>query len=283
MNLYNGARFARILGAESHLQAVYEIQPLHDPRWTDFVNRHPRSSVFHAIAWLKALCRTYGYEPIAYTTSPPDCRLENGLVFCRVTSCISGRRLVSLPFSDHCEPLVNDSADEAALFLESERMLDRDRLRYVEVRAKGPITLSDRPWFKSNSYTFHELDLRPDLNTLFANCHKSCTQRKIRRAERERLTYEAGRSPALFDEFWRLFLITRRRHCLMPQPISWFRNLIDCFGDALQIRVARKDQHPVAAILTLRHKDTLMYKYGCSDAAFNNLGGTHLLFWRSIE
>src|SRR5208282_5243177 len=24
-------------------------------------------------------------------------------------------------------------------------------------------------------------------------------------------------------------------------------------------------------------------KYGCSDARFNNLGGMHLLFWRSIE
>ena len=39
----------------------------------------------------------------------------------------------------------------------------------------------------------------------------------------------------------------------------------------------------MASILTLRHKDTLVYKYGCSDARFNNLGGTQLLFWRSIQ
>jgi lipid II:glycine glycyltransferase (peptidoglycan interpeptide bridge formation enzyme) len=97
------------------------------------------------------------------------------------------------------------------------------------------------------------------------------------------LTYEAGLSPALFDAFWALLLITRRRHGLPPQPDSWFRNLIDCFGGQLQIRVARKDKRPVAAILTVRHKDTLTYKYGCSDTAFNTLGGTHLLFWRSIE
>jgi CelD/BcsL family acetyltransferase involved in cellulose biosynthesis len=36
-------------------------------------------------------------------------------------------------------------------------------------------------------------------------------------------------------------------------------------------------------MLTLQHKDTLIYKYGCSDARFNNLGSMHLLFWRSIQ
>ena len=37
--------------------------------------------------------------------SPPDEPLENGFLFCRVESWLTGRRLVSLPFSDHCEPL----------------------------------------------------------------------------------------------------------------------------------------------------------------------------------
>ena len=27
----------------------------------------------------------------------------------------------------------------------------------------------------------------------------------------------------------------------------------------------------------------MVYKYGCSDPAFNNLGGTALLFWKSIQ
>jgi lipid II:glycine glycyltransferase (peptidoglycan interpeptide bridge formation enzyme) len=58
--------------------------------------------------------------------------------------------------------------------------------------------------------------------------------------------------------------------------------LIDCFGETLKLRVAIKDKIPIAAILTLRYKDTLVYKYGCSEAQFHYLGGMHLLFWRSI-
>ncbi len=39
----------------------------------------------------------------------------------------------------------------------------------------------------------------------------------------------------------------------------------------------------MAAILTLRYKDVLVYKYGCSDARFHSTGGMHWLLWRSIR
>jgi len=262
---------------------VYQIQPLQDPRWAELVNRHPRSSAFHTVAWLEALHRTYGYEPTAYTTSPPGTCLENGLVFCRVASWITGRRIVSLPFSDHCEPLVHTAAEKDALVSALEHKLVQDNLKYVEVRGENPIAAARCVCPSAPSFCFHRLDLRPDLETLFANCHKSSTQRKILRAQREGLAYEAGRSGWFLDVFWDLLLLTRRRHGIPPQPKSWYRNLIACFGESLQIRVASKEKHPVAAILTLRHRDTLIYKYGCSDTAFNQLGGTQLLFWRSIQ
>src|ERR1035438_8862890 len=31
------------------------------------------------------------------------------------------------------------------------------------------------------------------------------------------------------------------------------------------------------------YKKTLVYKYGCSDGQFNNLGGTPFLFWQAIQ
>jgi CelD/BcsL family acetyltransferase involved in cellulose biosynthesis len=263
--------------------AVHYLRPLEDPRWAEFVDRHPRSSAFHTVPWLRALYQTYGYEPLACTTSPPGTNLENGLVFCRVESWITGRRIVSLPFSDHCEPLVETAAEEHALVSALLKTFREERLRYVEVRGQRPVEVTRGFYISSPKYCFHRVDLRPDLNALFANCHKSSTQRKIQRAEREGLRYEAGRSDALFGAFWNLLVVTRRRHGVPPQPKSWFRNLIDGFGADLQIRVAFAKERPVASILTLRHKDTLIYKYGCSDAECNQLGGTHLLFWRSIQ
>ena len=272
-----------VRGAALDPAAVYRIQPLLDPRWAGLVDRHPRSSAFHTVAWLEALQRTYGYQPIVYTTSPPGASLENGLVLCHVASWITGRRLISLPFSDHCEPLLNNASGEHVLISALEQTLRQEKLRYIEIRPAQPLAAATSLHRSTQDYCFHQINLRPDLSTLFENCHKSSTQRKIQRAEREGLICETGHSDALLDAFWNLLLMTRRRHRIPPQPKSWFRNLIDCFGDALQIRVAYKGKQPVASILTLRHKDTLVYKYGCSDARLNNLGGTQLLFWRSIQ
>jgi hypothetical protein len=58
---------------------------------------------------------------------------------------------------------------------------------------------------------------------------------------------------------------------------------VSCFGEALKIRIALKGGYPVAAILTLRFKDVMVYKYGASDPRFHSLGSIHLLFWRAIQ
>jgi hypothetical protein len=39
----------------------------------------------------------------------------------------------------------------------------------------------------------------------------------------------------------------------------------------------------VAGIVTLQHGKQMVYKYGASDPAFQQLGGTPLLFWRAIS
>ena len=81
----------------------------------------------------------------------------------------------------------------------------------------------------------------------------------------------------------RLLVMTRRRQGLPPQPLNWFRALIAAFGNDLKIRVASKNGVAVASILTLSHKKSIVYKYGSSDAAFNSLGGTALLLWKTIQ
>ena len=263
--------------------SVYQFNPLKDPRWQAFVDHHPGGSIFHCADWLEALCRTYGYEPVVYTTSSPGKELTNGIVFCRIHSWVSGSRLVSLPFSDHCEPLA-DAPELAELmeFLKASRQ--RKRWKYIEVRPlsqQSPAQTCDLT--KSESFSLQVLDLRPSLNTLFHNFHKSCVQRKIHRAERENLTYEEGRSDALLKQFYDLLLLTRRRHGLPPQPLLWFRNAVTCLGGSVLIRVVSKDGQPVASIITVQYKDVLVYKYGCSDSRFNNLGGNALLFWKAIQ
>lgn len=260
----------------------FRIDPLRDMRWPQLVEDHPRSTIFHTAGWLQALQKTYRYEPVALTTCSPGERLTNGIVFCRVQSWITGRRLVSLPFSDHCDPLVNDAEELQVLLQGIEKEVARDGCKYAELRPTCGHPIPE-PFRQTESFALHRLDLTPRVDALWQGLHKDCIQRKIRRAERSHLSYEKGRSESLLRSFYRLQQITRERHALPPQPRIWFRNLCDLLSDHLTIHMASAKGQAIAAILTLRHKDGLTYKYGCSDAAFHPLGAIPWLFWKAIQ
>jgi hypothetical protein len=266
--------------------SFYQIDPLSDARWADLVQKHPKASVFHTVGWLKALRRTYGYQPVVFTTSSPTGELKNGLVFCHVNSWLTGRRLVSLPFSDHCEPLFDSAENLNFLIRYLQATLDRGEWKYLEIR---PIewnfheTGDGIGLLPGATYYLHTLDLRPGLNEVFRSLDKDCVQRRIERAQRAGLVERCGRSEDLIKEFYPLFVATRGRHHLPPIPYAWFRNLMDCQGQAMEIRLAYQGKTPVAAILTLQFQDSVYYKYGCSDTQFNRLGATPWLLWRAIE
>jgi hypothetical protein len=262
---------------------VHTVDPLQDPRWDEFLRSHPRASLFHSSGWLRALAVTYGYRPIAYTTSGFDEPLRNAVVFCQVESWLTGRRLVSLPFSDHCEWLVEKNEDIRAICKALEQSIEGQHWSYIESRPLSQTRILKGLTRSEVRYAFHALDLSPNLDTIFANFHKSSIQRKISRAEREGLSYCEGSSDLLLNHFYRLLRITRKRHKLPPQPRRWFANLIRYCGDGLKIRVALKDGRAVAAMITVRYKDTMVYKYGCSDTQFNRFGSMQLLFWNAIQ
>jgi len=262
---------------------IQVINPLLDKRWDELVARHPKASVFHERGWLEGLARTYGYEPWVLTTAAAGEPLEDGIALCRISSWVTGTRLVSLPFSDHCEPLLGDIGDLPNFMNWFRAGGAVGSFDYVELR---PLSVADRLSYglqPNCSYWYHELDLTPRLEQIFQRMHNNSFKRKVRRAEREGLSYESGRSKELLDEFYRLLRITRRRHQLPPQPRAWFRNLLESMGETCQIRLTRKDGVAVAAMLTLRHRSCIVYKYGCSDEKFHSLGGMPFLFWRLIE
>jgi hypothetical protein len=263
--------------------AVYAIDPLVDQRWSEFVDRNSHSSIFHCVGWLEALWRTYGCKPLVFTTSGPNEPLANGLVSCEVRSWITGKRLVSLPFSDHCDVLADSAASCTDLLDQVANRVGRE-FKYAEIRPTSSLFAPrDGNWRPSVQFIHHRLTLEPSIDELYRNLHKNCIQRKIRRAEKEALRYSKGRSDILLQQFYDLLLRTRRRQRIPPQPLNWYRNLISSMGDRLMIRVVSKDAVPAAAILTLSHKGTTTYKYGCSDERLNRYGGMPFLFWMAIQ
>jgi GNAT acetyltransferase-like protein len=278
---------SRVLSTENKypLTRVYEVDPLGDHRWQGLVERHPQASIFHHVGWLHALHRTYGYEPVVFTASPPNSDLENGLLFCRIRSWLTGNRIVSLPFSDHCAPLGEPDGRFESLICHLHTVRVGEKWKYLELR---PLTRSfdeavKKLGFKpAAKYILHRVDLRPAVEEIFKRLHKDSVQRRVRHAERVGVVEVCGSSQGLLRDFYRLLVRTRARHSLPPQPYAWFRNLLDCMGETVDLRLAYIKDVPVAAVLVFHFKGNSYYKYGCSDERFHKLGAMPFLLWRAI-
>jgi hypothetical protein len=264
---------------------VRRVDPFSDPRWNKLVQAHPDGGVFHTTEWMDALRRTYGYEVLAYAIEERN-QLVSGIPFCKVKSFVTGSRLVSMPFSDHCQPLTQRGDDLDELLRAAQAEAESDGLKYTEIRPlfsdEGRLQAMAN-LVKSNSVVVHKLDITPSEGDLLQTFHKDCIRRSIARSEREHLIYEEGRSDELLSRFYKLLVLTRRRHQIPPQPLAWFRNLIECLGEKLKICVLSKDEAPIASIITLSFKNVITDKYSCADARFNSLGGTVFLLWQLIR
>jgi lipid II:glycine glycyltransferase (peptidoglycan interpeptide bridge formation enzyme) len=261
---------------------VFEIDPTADQRWDSFVQGNLQASIFHTRAWLQTLQQTYGYKPRAVVIAQDESRLSAAIPFCEVTGFFGKRRLVSLPFSDHCQPLFDTQEQLQGLTAHLRAKRDAEKWDYLELRPTESIAttlgLED-----SERFVFHRLSLRRNPEEIFASLHKDCVQRKIKRAEKTGLAVEEGTTDALLKKFYRLLVLTRRQHGLPAQPTEWFKNLAAKFGSNLTISVASSAGHPIAGIITIRHNRTVVYKYGGADHRFRSLGGMHLLLWRAIQ
>src|SRR5579862_10013154 len=175
--------------------SCYQLDPIKDSRWADLVRRHPKASVFHTVGWLKALRCTYGYEPVVFTTSSPVGELKNGLVFCRINSWLTGSRLVSLPFSDHCEPLCDSQEDLDFLIRYLQSTVEQENWRYLEVRQVNVSqSIVPKDALLAATYRLHVLDLRPNLDEVLRRLDKDSVQRRIRHAELAGMSERCGRS-----------------------------------------------------------------------------------------
>ena len=256
------------------------VDPTCDPEWDSVVASHPNSSFFHCAAWTRVLCKTYGHKPISLRFS------RNGepvslVPLLEVESPFTGRRAVSLPFTDYCGPLFfgechPDIVSDKLCELACER-----HWRYFELR--GGKTSRESAG-SSVAFYGHSLELRGGPERLFAGLTES-VQRAIRKAERSNLRVKVSQSRDSILEFYRLHVRTRRRHGLPPQPRSFFLNIhSEIIKPGLGFVVlARKGSTPVAAAVFFHIGKKAVYKFGASDERHQDLRGNNLVMWKAIE
>jgi hypothetical protein len=260
--------------------SVKIVNPLDIPNWDDRILDLPGYSFFHSLSWARLLSESYGYEPI-YVAVFEGKTMTACLPMMEVNSFFTGRRGVSLPFADHCEPLVTDKSQARGILERAVRLGKAQKWRNIEIRGGEKFLPGD---VTAGPFYSHTLDLSVGIDQLLRNLRDS-TRRNIRKAQREKVIARISTSSESVEEFCRLNAITRRQHGLPPQPAAFFKNVYDGviaqgFGFTVTATV---DNIVVAANLFFSFGDKLMYKYGASDKAFQHLRANNLVMWEAIR
>jgi CelD/BcsL family acetyltransferase involved in cellulose biosynthesis len=264
-----------------HHSVVSQFLQPHDKRWLDFLESRPEATTFHHPSWLAVLAESYGYRPSVVAVCDGGNRVVAGLPLMEVRSPLTGRRWVSLPFTDYCQPLAVDPDAINALTRDLALLYESGTTPKIEIRWQLPECGAVQP---HTDYYLHSVKLGADPQAVMKRFERTHRQ-NIGTAENRGVRIERGTEPEHLRCFYEMQVETRRRKGLPVQPRKFF-DLIQkhILAQGLGfILLAYKDQQCLAGGLFLHWHHTLTYKYAASCGEDQQFRPNNLLSWTAMR
>jgi hypothetical protein len=262
------------------LTKIQIINPLEIPNWDKQVLRLPGSSFFHTVAWAKLLSEAYNYKPTYFTLFRDD-EIVGLVPLMEIESVLTGKRGVSLPFTDYCQPIAQNKDQFQDMLYAATDFGRKQNWKYLEIRG-GEDFFSDHQ--SSEQFYGHTLDLTAGSQKIYSNLRDS-TRRNIKKAQKEQVSVSISTSLPSIKDFYRLNAMTRKEHGLPPQPYSFFRFLYDyIISKQIGFIVAASyNDIAISANVFFCFGKEVIYKYGASDKTYQNLRPNNLVMWEAIK
>lgn len=214
------------------------------------------NTLFHAEPWRDAVERAFDLKIDQFV--PPSEPASVG--WYSVIDDIRGRRVVSTPFSDFCEPTMvttagwNEFADHLKSFAAP-----------VTVRPfASDIACADTSFEQVGGLLWHGIDLSEGVDALFARM-KSKIRTKIRRVSKHGVTFRASSDRSDIDAMHAMHVALRKsKYGMLAQPLGLFHALHENFGDGMQVLFAELDGELLAGMTFFEWGDTWYYKFSAS-------------------
>lgn len=256
------------------------IDPLKVKDWNELVLTNNDYSFFCSSHWAKVLKESYDYSP-KYFTSVANHKLDALIPFMEIDSFFTGRRGVSLPFTDFCDPIAYNKFMFDSFFKEITKYGENKKWGFIELRGGNGILEGKDSYVETY---IHTLPLKGTDDEIFSS-FKSNTRRNIRSAEKKGVKIESGNTMEMLENFYALNCLTRKRHGIPPQPISFYKNIFENvikpgYGVIIQ---AEYENKVIASCIYFHLGKKAVYKYGASDKDDQNVRANNLIMWEAIK
>jgi serine/alanine adding enzyme len=256
--------------------------------WNRMVAAHPLGSVFHHTAFLTTISATFGHTTpycVACLDESGQCR--GGMALFLVKSWLTGRRLVSLPFTFYADPMVESPEEFTRVFRKVLELSAQVKAAYIEVKALRSTGLLAEARLTTPVY-YHRtyyLDLTQGLDALWRGFHRSSVRQKVQRAERNGIAVRAAQSEAEVALFHRLLARNRRRLGLPPHLPEYFQNawrFLVPLGLA-RFSLAYLGGEFVGGLCTFSFRETAFLGYIAMEESLRCDGVGQCLVWEAIR
>jgi hypothetical protein len=259
-----------------------QIQSISDPAWFDFVSKQENANIFHHPAWAGLLAECYDYQPFVLTEKGKNGQVRGGIPFIDVNSKLTGRRWVSLPFSDFCTPLytspsVLESLVEYLLAQSGQGVIPRVEIR-SDISGKNSI-------YHEKIFVWHKLRLLDNSEEVFQKFHKTRVRDKIQLASRRGVEIRWGTRNSDIMIFYNMLVKTHHRLGCPTQPkhffnLIWERIIEKGLGFLLLAYYLNK---PIAGTVYIHNQSVLTAKYNASLPEYWRLRANNLIYWSAIK
>lgn len=256
------------------------INPTEYPSWDELILTNEKHVFFHTSAWTKVISESYNYKPLCFTEIK-DNKLRALVPVMVVKSFLTGKRGVSLPFTDYCPVIAFDEKNFRDLFEKIVEYGKKTKWEKIEFRG-GKEYFHDK--IPCQTYITHILDLTRPKNKILSTFRDS-TKRNIKKAIKKNLRVQILSSLESVKEFYRLNCLTRKDHGLPPQPFYFFKKIYEHIistkkGFVLLVLYRNK---VIAGAVYSHFEKKALFKYGASDKTYHHLRPNNLSMWEAIK
>jgi FemAB-related protein (PEP-CTERM system-associated) len=244
--------------------------------WDEFVSQHPHGSPFHLLAWKRTIEQSFGY-PAMYVVATDGDRIAGVLPLFLVRNIVIGKALISTPFAVYGGILASNDACRKSIHayvveLGHKLGVDRVELRnsVVEQCVTGP---------NVDRYVAFTQYLTPDEDSLLDSLPKK-TRNVVRKALKQ--GFEA-RNHAGLRHFEDLYAKNMRRLGTPCFPSAYFKNLVNNFGEKVEVREVWLEGKPMAASFSFLFRGEMHIYYAAADTKYNALAPNTFMYFDHLR
>ena len=250
--------------------------------WDEFVTANPKGTPFHLSNWIQTIQETFAFKPLIYISKNEREEIEGIFPFFLIENIFYQPRIVSLPYSDYGGPLLSDSNSDNEFI---EHIIEKAEMKNNNIEIRGSI-LKKSKFCCHNYFKRHVLCLSSNPQEVKNKIDKRTIQYSIRKAERVGVIIREENSYCGIQEFYRLHVLTRKKHGVPCPPFKFFKNLFEkmVLKGIASILLAFYNLKVIAAGIFFKSKETVYYKYNASDSQYlSHYTPNHLLTWHAIK